>query len=88
MGGVHDESARSVLENVGDQVDELINDAKYGFPGLGVVSSEEEAAFSSDGERKDFKDQMNVKFRMGRTMHGLCTVSNRTKRVIWLLGIV
>lgn len=76
MGAVHDESARSVLKDVGDQVDELINDAKYGFPGLGVIRSEEEAAFSSDGEREDWakriasvlKDQMNVKFRMDRSM--------------------
>lgn len=76
-GGVHDESARSVLHDVGDQISELINDARYGFPGLGLIrGEEEETAFSSDGELKAlvervssvFRDQMNVKFRMDRIM--------------------
>ncbi|CAM9606195.1 unnamed protein product [Laminaria digitata] len=76
-GGVHDESARSVLQDVGDQISELINDARYGFPGLGLVrGEEEETTFSSDGEREAlverissvFRDQMNVKFRMDRNM--------------------
>ncbi|CAM9092024.1 unnamed protein product [Laminaria digitata] len=76
-GGVYDESARSVLHDVGDQISELINDPRYGFPGLGIIrGEEEETAFSSDGERKAlverissvFRDQMNVKFRMDRSM--------------------
>lgn len=76
-GGVHDESARSVLHDVGIQISELINDARYGFPGLDLIrGEEEETTFSSDGWREAlverissvFRDQMNVKFRMDRSM--------------------
>lgn len=77
-GSVHDESARRTLKDVGDQVDELIRDAKYGFPGLGLIRSEEavETAVSSDGEHEALverivsvlRDQMNVKFMMDRSM--------------------
>lgn len=49
-GGVHDESARSVLKDVGDQLHELVTDRKYGFPGLGLIGSEEETVFASQLE--------------------------------------
>ncbi|CAN0305380.1 unnamed protein product, partial [Ectocarpus fasciculatus] len=57
---------------------ELINDHKYGFPGLGLIrgGESEETVFSSDGDHKAMVerivnilgDQMNVKFMMDRSM--------------------
>ncbi|CAM9844855.1 unnamed protein product [Ectocarpus sp. 8 AP-2014] len=77
-GNVFDESARTALKDIGDQVDELINDRKYGFPGLGLIRSgeSEETLVSSDGDHKALverivnvlRDQMNVKFMMDRSM--------------------
>lgn len=76
-GNVFDESARRVLKDIGDQVDELIHDTKYGFPGLGLIRSEEsvETVISSDGEHEALverivsvlRDRKNVKFMMDRT---------------------
>ncbi|CAN0082454.1 unnamed protein product [Ectocarpus sp. 12 AP-2014] len=76
-GTVSDESARSALKDIGNQVHELINDHKYGFPGLGLNRSrEEETVVSSDDDHKALverivkvlKDQMNVQFMMARSM--------------------
>ncbi|CAM9702113.1 unnamed protein product [Ectocarpus sp. 12 AP-2014] len=77
-GNVSDEGARTALNDVGDQVDELINDHKYGFPGLGLIRSgeSEETVVSSGGDHKALverivdvlRDQMNVKFMMDRSM--------------------
>eukprot|EP00752_Nemacystus_decipiens_P005495 g4975.t1 len=76
-GGVQDDSARKVLDNIGDEISKLINDARYGFPGLGLdPCEEEETAFSSDGELEVLaarfsmvlRDQMNMQFRMDRSM--------------------
>ncbi|CAM9776791.1 unnamed protein product, partial [Ectocarpus fasciculatus] len=77
-GNVSDESARTALKGIGDQVHELINDHKYGFPGLGLNRSgeSEKTAGSSDGDHKALverimnilRDQMNVKFMMDRSM--------------------
>ncbi|CAM9524551.1 unnamed protein product [Ectocarpus sp. 12 AP-2014] len=76
-GGVHDESARGVLKDVGDEINELINDAKYGFPSLSLIRGDDkETLYSSDRELEALvdriaivlKDQMNVGFRMGRSI--------------------
>lgn len=77
-GNLYDESVRRALKDVGDQVDDLIRDSKYGFPGLGLIRSEEsvETAISSGGEHEALverivsvlRDQMNVKFMMDRSM--------------------
>ncbi|CAN0380592.1 unnamed protein product [Ectocarpus sp. 8 AP-2014] len=77
-GNVFDESARTALKDIGDQVHELISDHKYGFPGLGLVRSGEsqETVVSSDSDHKALlerivdvlRDQMNVKFMMDRSM--------------------
>ncbi|CAN0083327.1 unnamed protein product [Ectocarpus sp. 12 AP-2014] len=77
-GNVFNESARMALNDIGDQVDELIRDHKYGFPGLGLIrgGESEETVVSSDGDHKALverivkvlRDQMNVKFMMDRSM--------------------
>ncbi|CAB1109595.1 unnamed protein product [Ectocarpus sp. CCAP 1310/34] len=76
-GSMFDESARTALNDIGDQVNELINDRKYGFPGLGLIRGEsEEALVSSDGDHEALvkrivnmlRDQMNVKFMMDRSI--------------------
>ncbi|CAM9750789.1 unnamed protein product [Ectocarpus fasciculatus] len=77
-GNESDESARTALKHIGDQVHQLINDHKYGFPGLGLNRSGEveETVVSPDGDHKVLverivnvlRDQMNVKFMMDRSM--------------------
>lgn len=77
-GNVFDESARRPLKEIGDEVDKLIRDTKYGFPDLGLIRSEEsvETAVSSDGEHEALlgrivsvlRDQIYVKFMMDISM--------------------
>ncbi|CAB1119512.1 unnamed protein product [Ectocarpus sp. CCAP 1310/34] len=77
-GNVFDESARTALKDIGDQVDELISDHKNRFPGLGLVRSgeSEETVVYSDSDHKALlerivdvqRDQMNVKLMMDRSM--------------------
>lgn len=77
-GSMHDESARTALKEVGDELGRLIGDSKYGFPGVGLTRSGEpwETSASSDGDHKALverievvlKDQMNVKFMMDKSL--------------------
>ncbi|CAM9925777.1 unnamed protein product [Scytosiphon promiscuus] len=77
-GNMHDESARTALKEVGDELGRLIGDSKYGFPGLGLTRSGEswETSASSDGDHKALverievvlKDQMNVKFMADKSL--------------------
>lgn len=77
-GSMYDESARTALREVGDELARLIADPKYGFPGLGLTPSGDswETCASSDGDHKALverievvlKDQMNVKFMMDKSL--------------------
>ncbi|CAM9669367.1 unnamed protein product [Ectocarpus sp. 12 AP-2014] len=77
-GNMYGNSARRALADIGDQVEDLIRDDKYGFPGLGVVRHGEsmEAVVSSYGDHKALiehiarvlSDQMNVKVMTDRSV--------------------
>ncbi len=78
MGSAHDEKAWGTLEDVVTELDQLVGDAKYGFPGVGLFFVGEDKLKASSADALDglitrftgeLKDHMNVKFEeLGRKL--------------------